>query len=223
MNVLCLIAIILLSARPSLIKMLERSLCPPRKGHAMYIRFEKNGWDETAVTHAYTYRFPDTNQFIQHDDCIENMANPAMNDGFDYLSIITRDKYPIGTKITTRCEFSGNAAPLLIFSDDLEKCEDGYYRYGNYFEVVLYKNGINVWRLWRQGDGAVTWHKRLGVEFPVAENTVHTLSATLEENYFLIDCDGMHFQLRAEDIFPCFYLGITGCEGPCRFYDMDIE
>lgn len=189
----------------------------------MYVRFEKNLWDETSLTHAYTHRFPYTNKFIQHDACIENPENPAMADGFDYLSIMTRETYPTNTKITTRCSFSGMAAPLLIFSENLDLCEDGCYRYGNYFEVVLYKNGINVWRLWREADGTVKWHKRLGVEFPVSENEIHTLSVQLKENYMEIDLDSMRFSLRAEDLFPVFYLGITGCEGPCRFYDMNIE
>jgi hypothetical protein len=114
------------------------------------------------------------------------------------------------------------AAPLLIFSEDLELCEDGCYRYGNYFEVVLYKHGINVWRLWRDADGAVRWHKRLGVEFPVSEGEVHTLSVQLKEGYMDIDLDSMKLSLRAEDLFREFYLGITGCEGPCRFYGMEI-
>ena len=190
----------------------------------MYISFKKGAWDENSITHAYTYRFPDTNRFIQRDDCIENAENPTMDFGYDYLSLMTRDKFPLGSTITTRCSFSGQAAPLLIFSDSMERCEDGSYRYGNnYFEVVLYKDGINVWRFWRKEDGTVTWHKRLGLNFPVKENEMHTLSAKAEEDCLWIDLNGMKIELRTEDIFPSFYLGITGCEGCCRFYDMEIE
>ena len=189
----------------------------------MQFSFQKSAWDESALTHAYTYRFPYTNRFIQHDDCIENPENPAMSDGYDYLSLMTKARYPLGTTVTTRCSFSGAAAPLLIFSEDLTLCEDGCYRYGNYFEVVLYKNGINVWRLWRLEDGTVTWHKRLGLEFPVSEGEVHTLSVQLKEDYAEIHLDGVSCSLRVEDLFPAFYVGITGCEGPCRFYDLCID
>ena len=189
----------------------------------MKICFQRDAWDESAVTHAYTYRFPYTNRFVQRDTCIQNGENPAMPDGFDYLSIMTREKYPLGTTITTRCSFSGDAAPLLIFADALDACEDGVFRYGNYFEVVLYKNGINVWRLWRREDGEVTWHKRLGVKFPVREQETHTLCVTPSENEILIVLDEMRITLRVEDFFPAFHLGLTGCEGPCSFYDMTVE
>ena len=69
----------------------------------------------------------------------------------------------------------------------------------------------------------MTWHKRLGVEFPVSEQETHTLSVTPSENEFLIVLDGMRITLRVEDFFPAFHLGLTGCEGPCRFYDMTVE
>lgn len=191
----------------------------------MYIDFKKGAWDEKDITHAYTYRFPFVNRFIQRDDCIENGKNPDMQDGFgyDYLSLVSRDKYPLGTTISTRCSFEGVAAPLFIFSDSLDLCEDGAYRYANYFEVVLYKDGVNVWRLWRDEAGEVKWHKRLGVSYPVSEKEIHKISVTLKQDYIVIDLDGMLFTLRAEDLFDSFHLGITGCEGLCRFYDMSIE
>ncbi|MBE6598849.1 MAG: hypothetical protein E7638_05355 [Ruminococcaceae bacterium] len=189
----------------------------------MNINFSRNAWSETDLPHAYTYRFPDTNKFVQRDDCIENGKNPSMNDGYDYLSLVTKEKFTAGTKITTRCSFNGNAAPLFVIPDTLDMCEDGHLRYGNYFEVVLYKNGINVWRLWRKEDGTVTWHKRLGAEFPVAENEIHTISVEFRENYLDIELEGMKFHLRAEDMFESFHLGITGCEGLCRFYDLTID
>ena len=189
----------------------------------MYISFKKDAWDEGAVTHAYTYRFPFTNRFIQMDGYIENAINAEMPDGFDYLSLLSREKYPLGTKITVNCSFSGNAAPLFVVAESLDLCEDGAYRYGNFFEIVLYKNGINVWRMWREENGDVAWHKRLSARFPVTENQLHKVSVSLDKGYITVSIDDMLFSLRADDLFESFHLGITGCEGPCRFYDMEIE
>jgi hypothetical protein len=190
----------------------------------MTINFSKGAWNTDEITYAYTYRFADTNKFLQNEDCIENAENPdCPADGYDYLSLVTKEKFEVGTKITTRCSFKGKAAPLFVICDALDDCEDGHKRYGNYFEVVLWKNGINVWRLWRKEDGSVTWHKRLGAEIPFAEDEIHTLSVEMKENYLAITADGIKLNLRAEDLFPSFHLGITGCEGPCRFYDMTVE
>jgi hypothetical protein len=190
----------------------------------MKINFSKGAWNTDELTYAYTYRFDDTNEFIQNEDSIENAENPnCPADGYDYLSIVSREKFGFGTKITTRCSFSGNAAPLIVIPDGLDDCADGHKRYGNYFEVVVWKNGINVWRLWRKENGEVTWHKRLGMEFSVEENKIHTLSVEFKENYLTVELDGVKTALRAEDLFPSFHLGLTGCEGPCRFYDMTVE
>ena len=190
----------------------------------MNINFSKGAWTTDELTYAYTYRFDDTNEFRQNEDSIENKENPnCPADGYDYLSLVTTEKFPLGTKLSTRCSFSGKAAPLLIIADKLDLCGDGHMRYGNYLEVVVWKNGVNVWRLWRKEDGTVTWHKRLGMEFPVSENEIHTLSAELKEDYIVIELDGVKTTLRTEDLFHEFHLGITGCEGPCRFYAMTVE
>ena len=189
----------------------------------MYIQFRKNSWNEGSVTHAYTYRFPFTNHFVQRDDYIENGINLEMKDGFDYLSLLSKEKYSFGTEITVRCSFLENAAPLIVISDSLDLCEDGAYRYGNFFEIVLYKNGINVWRLWKNENGKTVGHKRLGAAFPVTENEIHTISVRLEKSYIIISFDGMLFDMRAEDLFDSFHVGTTGGEGACRFYDMKID
>lgn len=190
----------------------------------MKIDFSRDAWTTDEIIYAYSYRFPETPVFRQLDDCVENREDPAAScAGYDFITLMTKEKYGPGTKITARCAYEGDAAPLLVFADQLDRCEDGYLRYGNYFEVVLYKNGINVWRLWKKEDGTVTWHKRLGVEFPVTEGEIHTLSVEIREQDLLIEADGFRMTLRTEDFFPAFHAGINACEGICRFYDMTVE
>ena len=35
--------------------------------------------------------------------------------------------------------------------------------------------------------------------------------------------DDLSFNLYCDKIYESFHLGFTGCEGPCRFYDLQIE
>jgi hypothetical protein len=190
----------------------------------MNINFSKGAWSKDELTYAYTYRFAETNEFIQNEDSIENAENPqSPADGYDYLSLVTKEAFGFGTKITTRCSFEGNAAPLIVIPQCLDHCDDGHKRYGRFYEVVLYKNGINVWNHWRTEDGTPTWHKCLGMEFPVTAGEIHTLAVEFKENYMVITLDGAKTTLRADDLFPSFHLGVTGCEGPCKFYDMTVE
>ena len=46
-----------------------------------------------------------------------------------------------------------------------------------------------------------------------------------EMGLFLITVtlDGSRVSIYCGDIYEHFHLGITGCEGPCRFYDLQIE
>lgn len=188
----------------------------------MKICFGREKWNEENVQRAYSHRFTETPDFTQYDDCIASAVNPEHRKGFDNISLLTREKYTVGTKAVVHCAFEGLGCPEIIFVEKPEVCDDGAVRYGACFEVVLYENGINVWRHYRE-DGRCFWHKRLGLEYPVAENEVHELSVEIRENYMDITLNGQKTSLRVEDMFPEFHVGITVCEGIARVYDMCVE
>jgi hypothetical protein len=56
--------------------------------------------------------------------------------------------------------------------------------------VVLWKNGVNVWRMWYR-DGKVTWKKLMGVQFPVTTGELHTLTVETNPEGLAVDADGM--------------------------------
>ena len=116
--------------------------------------------------------------------------------------------------------FAANFAGIVYAGSELS--EDGKLYYGDYLEVVLYKNGVNVWRMWHR-DGTVTWKKLMSVEFPVTHGDVHHLSAEVTGDRLNIEVDGRKMSLLVDDLYPSFHLGINACEGINRFYDMDIE
>ena len=188
----------------------------------MNYRFGKNQWEDAPLQVAYSFRFTETPEFTQGEDFIGSSVNPAHREGFDNISLLTKEKFGVGAKATIHCAFEGLGCPEIIFVGEMEDCGDGAVRYGACFEVVLYKNGVNVWRHYRD-DGKCHWHKRLGLEYPVAENEKHELTAEVKENYLVVTLDGQKTTIRTEDMFPSFHVGITVCEGIARIYDMTVE
>ena len=78
--------------------------------------FAKNTWNLDNLTYAYSYRFEETPEFIQKDDCVENTKNETAVYGFDNISLLTREKFGPGTKISTRCAFEDLGAPLIVIA-----------------------------------------------------------------------------------------------------------
>ena len=188
----------------------------------MKISFAKDGnWKEQMFT-AYSYRFTETPEFTQLDDCITTAVNPNHREGFDNISLLTRERYELGVTATLRCAFDGLGCPEIILVEEPEQCDDGAIRYGGCFEVIPWKNGMNVWRHFREEDGCCHWHIRLWLTFPLAEKDIHELKVQVLDKQLVITLNGSRTILRTEDLPHKFHLGVTGCEGIARMYDLDI-
>ena len=186
--------------------------------------FKKDGWSMDGLTYAYSIRFAPMPEFNQQEDYIENIPAPQSRDGYSYVSLVSEEKLRPNAKISTHCAFSlnkGKAAPLFILSKELME-KDGSFYYGDYLEVVLHANGINVWTLWME-DGDVKIRNLLRVRMPVATDEIHDFALEVQKDRFVINMDGHVVELYCDEIFDSFHLGITGCEGHCRFYDLEIE
>jgi len=188
----------------------------------MYFDFKKDSWDGSSLTHAFSHRFKPTPEFIQEETCIANPKAPSDSTGYSYISLVTKEKVKPGTKITVHCDFEEAAAPLIVLAKDLEDA-DGVKRYADCQEIVLWKNGLNVWDIWREADGSIKWVKLLGITTPLEAGKIHALSVEIKADRYEITLNDMKISLQVRNIFPEFHLGLTGCEGSCRFYDMTID
>ena len=141
----------------------------------MKVDFSRGQWDNAPLTYAYSFRFQETPVFIQEDDCIANQKNDTFEQGFDNVTLMAEQVCAPGAAISASCAFEAYGAPLFVIAEKLHRCPDGALRYGDYIEVVLYENGVNVWRM-RMNDGKVTWVKLLGAQFPVSAGERHTFS-----------------------------------------------
>ena len=187
----------------------------------MNIRFSRDAWSQDDLAYAYSYRFTDRPVFTQFDDHIENKADPDGPGGYEYISVLTPKKYGTGTTVSTRVSFEGDGAPLIVLADNLYPDPDGTLRFGDYLEIVLYKNGINVWRMWYR-DGKVSWKKLMGVQYPVTAGEMHTLTVTAGAEGLTIAADDRTMSVWIPDMYPTFHAGINACEGINRFYEMEI-
>lgn len=190
------------------------------KNHA--VSFGNGGWDKELVR-AYSFRFTETPDFHRAGDHITTAVNPDHREGFDNISLLLPEPCTAGVKATLRCGFDGLGCPEIILVKKPERCADGAVRYGECFEVVLWKNGVNVWRHFMDERYTCSWHKRLGLSMPVSEGDIHELTVETAEKSITFRVDGVGVELRTEDLFDSFYVGVTACEGIVRLYDFAIE
>ena len=187
------------------------------------ISFGNDAWKQALMT-AYSFRFTEKPEFIQQADHITTSANSAHREGFDNISLLSRGKYEKGVRAKLRCAFDGLGCPEIIIVEHTEDCPDDAVRYGACFEVVLWKNGVNVWRHYMDtADHRCFWHKRLGLSMPVAEGEIHELEVEIIRNYIVFSVDGVGIKLRTEDLPEKFHVGVTACESIVRLYEMEIE
>ena len=187
----------------------------------MHIDFST--WNGHELTLAHTFRFPHAPKPVQEADAIASGVNAEHCEGFDNFALFHPGKSHPGAKASIVCSFEKLGCPEIVLADRLEIQTDGTARYGACIEVVLYKDGVNVWRHFMDGDKHVTWHKRLGVCFPVAESEKHTLSVETADKTLIFSVDGFRAELRVEDLFESFHLATCLCEGVGRVSEMTIE
>ena len=187
------------------------------------INFANSDWKKELTT-AYSFRFTETPEFTQKGDHVTTVVNTNHREGFDNISLLyTENTFSSDVTAKLTCSFDDIGCPEIIIVKKPETCEDGAVRYGECFEVVLWKNGVNVWRHFMDENYKCSWHKRLGLNTSFTEGDIHNLTVTIKKNYISFDVDGISTDLRVEDIFDNFYVGITACEGIVRLYDFSIE
>lgn len=164
------------------------------------------------------------NKFIQKEDCIENSYNEEIKD-YDYISIITKEKYSDGVTVRVKCSFDKFGAPLLVFTDDYKQMEDRGYQYGLHFEVVAYENGCNVWHIvpGKEEKNPIDVTKVDSREFAIADKSVIDMEVTIKDKKLFIRVNDETFVAEHGDIPKQMYVGITACEGVNQFYEFEVE
>lgn len=188
----------------------------------MNVLFKKNEWTMDGLTWAGSARFSAMPDMEQREDYIENVSTDLTVHGYAYVSLVTKEKLQPGVKLASRCAFEDLGAPLFVLPREMYE-KDGYLFYSDCLEVVVWTHGINIWKLWKDEAGVLRVRNLLRLEIPLEKSVTHDFSVEVEKDRFNVTLDDKKVSIYCDEIYDSFHLGITGCEGPCRFYDMSIE
>lgn len=163
-------------------------------------------------------------KFVQKENCIENTYNEEIKD-FDYVSIITKEKYNNGVTVRVKCSFDTFGAPLIVITDDYKTLENGSYQYGLHFEVVAYENGCNVWHIvpGKEEKKPIDVTKVNAIEFPIEDKSMIDMEVTIKSQKLYIRVNDQSFVAQHEEIPEQMHVGITACEGINQFYEFEVE
>lgn len=184
------------------------------------IDFFPGKWEGEGLRYAYSLRFPDRPLFRQEADCVVN--GQTSGGDWDYMGLLLPGEYGAGAVVSARCAFEGDGAPMLLLSMENGEDGDGCLLTLEYYEIVIWKNGLNVWRHYTE-NGTTSHYLALGASFPLEAGKIHTLTGEFREKRMLLSVGGMKFNLYVPDLTKRFTLGYTACEGLCRLYGMEVR
>lgn len=189
----------------------------------MKYTFKKSTPWRDAFLVANCYRWECVPDVITEEDHIRNQRSEGIATGFENASLMLKTPFRGDTHIETECAFDAWGAPLIVLADALETDGKGRYRYREYYEVVLYEEGVNVWRLTTDEKDAVSWKKIMSVDFAVTPMEKHTLTVDLIGDTLAITADGHKMSVLLPETFPEYYIGIDACENINRFYSFEVS
>ena len=183
--------------------------------------FVPGGWDAGDFMYVGTAREDYRSAFVQQADHVCSPFDEKRGE-YDFVSSVTREKLSSGAVLDTVCAFEGSGAPLIVLSGDISTLPDGSLLYGTHFEVVVYKGGMNIWRI-DLIEGKAKSRPVIKCAFPLEENVPVRLRVQINKDAFDVIAGEYSFHVPCEELPESFHAGITACEGVCRFYELTIE
>jgi hypothetical protein len=203
------------------------------------VDFSRGKWDESHWIVVKSPRFDYCHGFTQRDGWIENIC-PDLKPkeiyekyhSAVYSGMVYKDKFKLGSTISSKMGFDHRMAPLIVIAPELGKSKDGKPEFREHWEVVLYDLGINVWHHYMTADGKPAWHKAASLllkpDNTYKPNLRHDLQVKISKSRkghkeMFVTCGDYVLQYVDESLPDEFYAGILGCEGRNMFYDFNVK
>ncbi len=198
-----------------------------------FTTFENGKWDQALWLNVKSPRLNYVGEMVQHWDYITNKA-PNLPDetifrkhnNDVYVALVLNRKFTGNAVISSKMSFDHRMAPLIVIAPELGKSKEGLPEFREHFEVVLFDDGINVWRhLYK--DGKPSWYKAAYLKTSYLPKTVYDLQVELrfvkQGCQMILKCDGKEFGYLELNLPNTYYAGIIACEGRNRFYDFKVS
>lgn len=198
------------------------------------ISFAPGAWSTNDWILVKSPRFNYMHGFVQKSDGIENECPPLPGDvilkkyGADvYSAMVLKERASIDQTVSSTMSFDHRMAPLIVISEKLNKSDAGEPVFGEHWEVVLFDEGLNIWRHFFK-DGKPFWYKAAYLKVPFSKDTRYNLEVTVKKTrkgvkMMEVKCNGYEIGYVDNNLPDSFYAGIIGCEGRNRFYDFKIK
>jgi hypothetical protein len=189
------------------------------------VSFAQGAWDPSAWVLAKNPTVPHLGKWAQRDICVgnETTADPAKKSSLnDTLTTMVYGKPFAGDcTVAATFEIGAGAAPGIVVAQDWAPDGEGRPQYGEFYEVIIYEKGINLWHHFAR-DGKRLYELSAYSTFPLKPDTRYTLRVQRKKQTLDISVDGHQIGLLIPLLPNELYLGCEGCEGVCRLYDFAV-
>ena len=210
-------------------------------GASVQVEFAPGKWNKDDWTLVKGPRWDYCHGFVQKDGWIENETPEGMPPeevakkchSTTYSGMVWKEKFPLGTTVTTTTGWDWQMAPLIVIAPDLGTSKDGKLpEFREHWEIVVYYQGLNVWHHYWTPEKGPHWVKAASMLLPKdcwwKPNVKHTLSVKVAKNAkgrkeMVCTCNGYTLQYVDDTLPDEFYGGILGCEGRNFFWDFSAK
>jgi hypothetical protein len=151
----------------------------------------------------------------------EFITNPDTTpDG--HTSMVYGQKLQGNLTVTATMAFADRMAPSIVLASKLGDDATGKREYEQHIEIVLWEQGINVWSHHTEA-GKSIWKQTAFSRVPIEKDKKYPLQVTKKGKELSITVAGQTIGYLEESLADEFYVGISGEEGECRFYDFEMR
>ena len=202
--------------------------------------FSEGRWDRGAFFEARNNDLDRGSPIVQMPDCIMNANDPDWSDedlfknhqADVFSSLILTNRFRGNVVFSSRMSFDHRMAPALVIAGDFEVDSQGRTAFLGMYEIVLFEDGINVWRHRRRSGEKSEIEKVAYARRKFEKHTQYEMKVALKRSRvhggrlttdIEVSADGVTVGLRDETVPAVYSVGIIGSEGRCRFYDFKVD